>query len=149
MRMRLVYSLMLGAGALFLCTLAHAIEFKSVADEIAVLYDAPSEHSTKRLILTRGYPVELIITSGKWVRVRDEVGTFAWIEVERLAAKRTVMVSEATTEARDSPGDSTPVIFRAEKGVVLDFLEVSGGWAKVRHRSGVVGFIRLRDLWGV
>ena len=121
MRMRLVYSLMLGAGALFLCNLAHAIEFKSVADEIAVLYDAPSEQSTKRLILTRGY----------------------------LAAKRTVMVSEATTEARDSPGDSTPVIFRAEKGVVLDFLEVSGGWAKVRHRSGVVGFIRLRDLWGV
>ncbi|UCH48397.1 MAG: SH3 domain-containing protein [Betaproteobacteria bacterium] len=149
MSMRLVYSSMLGAGVLFFCAVAQAIEFKSVADEIAVLYDAPSKQSTKRLILTRGYPVEVIITSGNWVRVRDDVGTFAWIEVERLGAKRTVMVSEAVAEARDSPGGSAPVVFKAEKGVVLDFLEVSGGWAKVRHRSGIVGFIRLRDLWGV
>ena len=68
---------------------------------------------------------------------------------ERLGAKRTVMVSEAATAARDSPQDSASVVFTAEKGVVLDFLGVSGGWAKVRHRSGVIGFIRLRDLWGV
>jgi len=146
---RLVCSLMLWPAALLFGTVAHAIEFKSVADEIAVLYDAPSKQSSKRLILTRGYPVEVIITSGKWVRVRDEVGTFAWIEVERLGAKRTVIISQAATEARDSPGGSARVAFRAQKGVVLDFLEVSGGWAKVRHRSGIVGFIRLRDLWGV
>ena len=149
MRARIVYSLMFGVGALSFFAVAHAIEFKSVADEIAVLYDAPSKQSTKRLILTRGYPVEIIIDSGNWVRVRDEVGTFAWIEQERLGAKRTVMVSEAAAEARDSPEVSAPVVFRAEKGVVLDFLGVSGGWAKVRHRSGISGFIRLRDLWGV
>lgn len=144
-----VHAWMLVASALFLCGAAHAIEFRSVADEIAVLYDAPSSESTKRLILTRGYPVEVIITSGNWVRVRDEAGTFAWIELKRLDSKRTVMVSGAAAEARESPGGSAPVVFRAEKGVVLDFVEVSGGWAKVRHRSGVVGFIRLRDLWGV
>ncbi len=149
MCMRLVYSLMVGASALLFTAVAHAIEFKSVADEIAVLYDAPSKQSTKRLILTRGYPVEVIIASGDWVRVRDEVGTFAWIEEERLGATRTVMVSQAATDARDSPDESASVVFRAEKGVVLDFLEVSGGWAKVRHRSGIIGFIRLRDLWGV
>lgn len=140
---------LLVASALLLCGPAHAIEFKSVSDEIAVLYDAPSSDSTKRLILTRGYPVEVIITSGDWVRVRDEVGTFAWIELKRLDSKRTVMVSGAAAEARASAGSSAPVVFRAEKGVVLDFVEVSGGWAKVRHRSGLVGFIRLRDLWGV
>lgn len=149
MGMRMVYSLMLGVAALSLVAVAHAIEFKSVVDEIAILYDAPSQESTKRLILTRGYPVEVIIASGNWVRVRDEVGTFAWIEEERLGTKRTVMVSESATEARDAPDVSASVVFRAEKGVVLDFLQVSGGWAKVRHRSGVTGFIRLRDLWGV
>ena len=149
MCMRLFCSMLLVASAVLFTGVAHAIEFKSVADEIAVLYDAPSKQSTKRLILTRGYPVEIIIASGNWVRVRDEVGTFAWIEEERLGAKRTVMVSQAATDARDSPGESASVVFRAQKGVVLDFLEVSGGWAKVRHRSGITGFIRLRDLWGV
>ena len=73
MRMRLFCSSMLVASMLLLCTVAQAIEFKSVSDEIAVLYDAPSKQSSKRLILTRGYPVEVIITSGNWVRVRDEV----------------------------------------------------------------------------
>ena len=149
MHARCVLAIVFGAGALGAVAIAQAIEFKSVSDEIAILYDAPSDQSSKRLILTRGYPVEVIIASGGWVRVRDEVGTFAWIESERLDTKRTVMVSEAATEARESPNESAPIVFTAEKGVVLDFLQVSGGWARVRHRSGIVGFVRLRDLWGV
>ncbi|NIO38901.1 MAG: SH3 domain-containing protein [Burkholderiales bacterium] len=147
--MRRFVVLMIGATALSVSAATRAIEFMSVADEIAVLHDAPSTQSNKRLILTRGYPVELIIATGNWVRVRDEGGTFAWIESKRLDDKRTVMVSEALVEAHDSPGQSAPVVFRAEKGVILDFLELAGGWAKVRHRSGVTGFILLRHLWGV
>ena len=140
---------MLTAGMLAVSAMAYAIEFRSVADEIAVLRDAPSEDATKRTILTRGYPVEVIIESGDWVRVRDEVGGFGWIETKRLASKRTVMVSEAVAQAHESPSESSAVVFRAEKGVFLDFVGISGGWAKVRHRTGTVGYIRLRDLWGV
>lgn len=149
MWMRFAYRLLLGLGIFSIPLVASAIEFKSVAEEITVLYDAPSKQSTKRLILTRGYPVEVIIASGDWVRVRDESGAFAWIEAARLDSKRTVMVSEAEAEARDAPRDSAAVVFRVQKGVVLDFLGVSGGWAKVRHRTGIVAFIRLGVLWGV
>jgi SH3-like domain-containing protein len=139
MPIRDVLAVLLGAGALLVCAIANAIEFR----------DAPAKDASKRLILTRGYPVEVIIESGDWVRVRDEVGTFGWIESESLDKKRTVMVSEAVAEAREAPDTSAAVVFRAEKGVFLDFVAVSGGWAKVRHRTGIVGFIRLRDLWGV
>jgi SH3-like domain-containing protein len=55
-----------------------ALEFRSIADELSVLYDTPSKDSAKRLILTKDYPVEVIIASGDWVRVRDDKGTFAW-----------------------------------------------------------------------
>ncbi|HUU73523.1 MAG TPA: SH3 domain-containing protein [Burkholderiales bacterium] len=127
----------------------YAIEFRSVADEITVLYDAPSRQSDKQLILSRGYPVEVIIATDGWMRVRDEAGTFGWIESARLDAKRTVMVSAEIVDAHDGPDDSAAVVFRATKGVFLDFLDVSGGWARVKHRSGVVAFIRLTDLWGV
>ncbi|MGD8788527.1 MAG: SH3 domain-containing protein [Burkholderiales bacterium] len=140
---------MLGAIALAISAMAHAIEFRSVSDEIALLYDAPSKDATRRLILTRGYPVEVIIEAGDWVRVRDEVGTFGWIESRRLAAKRTVMVSEGLALVHESPSASAPVVFKAEKGVFLDFMQVTGGWAKVRHRTGIVGFVRLSQLWGV
>ena len=126
-----------------------ALEFRSIADEITVLYDAPSKNSSKRLILTKGYPVEVIIASGDWVRVRDDNGTFAWVEAGRLAAKRMVMVAVPGVEARESPDKSARLVFMVEKGVVLEFVGVSGGWAKVRHRSGTVAYIRLADLWGV
>ena len=128
---------------------AGALEFRSIADELGVLYDTPSKDSAKRLILTKGYPVEVIITSEGWVRVRDDNGTFAWIEAGRLAAKRTVLVSVPATEARDAPDQSARPVFKVEKGVILELVGVSGGWAKVRHRSGTVAFIRLGDLWGV
>jgi len=126
-----------------------ALEFRSIADELGVLYDTPSKDSAKRLILTKGYPVEVIIASEGWVRVRDDNGTFAWIEASRLAAKRTVLVSVSAADARDAPDRSARPVFKVEKGVVLELVGVSGGWAKVRHRSGTVAFIRLGDLWGV
>jgi SH3-like domain-containing protein len=128
---------------------AGALEFRSIADELGVLYDAPSKDSAKRLILTKGYPVEVIIASGDWVRVRDANGTFAWIEAGRLAAKRMVLVAVPGADARDAPDKTAPSVFKAEKGVILELVGVSGGWAKVRHRSGTVAFIRLGDLWGV
>lgn len=128
---------------------AHAIEFRAIADEIAILHEAPSVQSGKSLILTRGYPVEVIIDSGDWVRVRDGSGSFAWIEAARLDTKRTVLVTADSATALENPNDAAPVVFRAEKGVVLEFLAVSGGWAKVRHQSGVIGFVPLATLWGV
>jgi len=127
----------------------HAIEFRTVSDELSVLYEAPSTQSRKQLILTRGYPVEVIIETEGWVRVRDDAGTFGWIESVRLDTKRTVMVSVDVAPARREPNDSAAVLFRARKGVFLDFLDVAGGWAKVRHRSGMVAYVRLTDLWGV
>jgi len=126
-----------------------ALEFRSIADELGVLYDTPSKDSAKRLILTKGYPVEVIIASEGWLRVRDANGTFAWIEAGRLAAKRTVLVAVPAAVARDAPDWSARPVFKVEKGVVLELVGVSGGWAKVRHRSGTVAFIRLGDLWGV
>jgi SH3-like domain-containing protein len=129
--------------------IANAIEFRSVTDEITVLYEAPSTQSRKQLILTRGYPVEVIIETEGWVRVRDDAGTFGWIESARLDTNRTVMVSRGVAQARREPSDSAEIVFRASKGVLLDFLDVAGGWAKVRHRSGMVAYVRLTDLWGV
>jgi SH3-like domain-containing protein len=59
------------------------------------------------------------------------------------------MVSEGLALVHESPSASAPVVFKAEKGVFLDFMQVTGGWAKVRHRTGIVGFVRLSQLWGV
>ncbi len=131
------------------CVPALAIEFRSVAEPAVVLYDAPSKDSTKLLVLSRDYPVEVIITTEGWVRVRDDAGTFGWVEAKSLSSRRTVMVKAQSAEARQSPDEKAPVVFKAEQGLVLEFRGLAGGWAQVRHRDGVSGYLRLSQLWGI
>ena len=137
------------AAALSAAIPAHGIEFRSIALPAAVLFDAPSKQSRKVFILSRDYPVEVIITNDDWVRIRDETGTFAWVEAKSLSNRRTVMVKSQTVEARERPVADAPVVFKAEQGVILEYLGVTGGWAHVRHRDGATGYVALGHLWGV
>jgi len=142
------------SGALLLAVLlasapAGALDFRSVSEPFAVLYDAPSTKAQKVFVLTQGYPVEVVVKLEGWSKVRDDTGQFAWIESARLTDRRTVTIKTASAEARQSPEESSPVVFTAEKGVVLDLIASAAGWAKVRHNDGVTGFIKISQLWGV
>ena len=128
---------------------AYCIEFRTIAEAAVVLYDAPTRQSSKVFILSKDYPVEVIIVSEGWVRVRDDTGAFAWVEARSLSSRRTVMVKSQVVDARDRPDGAAAVVFRADPGVILDYLGVSGGWAHVRHRDGATGYVALGQLWGV
>jgi SH3-like domain-containing protein len=81
--------------------------------------------------------------------VRDETGMFAWAENRLLSDRRMVMVRTVSAEARRAPDDTAPIAFNAEKSVVMELIETSGAWVKVRHADGSVGFIKVSQLWGV
>ncbi len=128
---------------------ALALDFRSVADSGAVLYDAPSTKAQKLFVLSRDYPVEVVVKIEGWNKVRDDTGEFAWIESKQLSDKRTVMVRSSSAEARQSPADIAALAFTAEKGVLLEFIGITAGWVKVRHPDGETGFIKVSQLWGV
>ena len=136
------------AGLLFCSGAAVALEFRSVADA-AILYDAPSTKAQKLFVLSRDYPVEVVVKVEGWTKVRDDTGEFAWIENHQLSERRTVLVKSSSAEARQSASDAAALAFTAEKGVVLEFLQLTAGWVKVRHPDGAVGFIKVSQLWGV
>jgi SH3-like domain-containing protein len=137
------------AGLLLCSGAAVALEFGSVADAAAILYDAPSTKAQKLFVLSRDYPVEVVVKVEGWTKVRDDTGEFAWIENNQLSERRTVLVKSSSAEARQSASDAAALAFTAEKGVVLEFLQLTGGWVKVRHPDGAVGFIKVSQLWGV
>src|SRR5688572_7626720 len=110
-----------------------ALDFRSIAEPGAILYDAPSTKAQRLFVLSRDYPVEVVVKLEGWTKVRDDTGEFAWVENRQLSDKRTVMVRSSTAEARQTPVDSSPLVFTAEKGVLLEFLTISAGWVKVRH----------------
>ena len=125
-------------------------EFRSVGVPAAVMYDGPSLKGRKAFIAPRGMPVEVLSTLGTWVKVRDLIGDVLWVERKDLTVQRTVI---ATTSAavRSGATDASPILFVAERGVVLELSEVRApaGWARVRHRDGTVGYARAADVWGL
>jgi SH3-like domain-containing protein len=132
----------------FSCS-ALALDFRSVVPAKAVLYDAPSKEANKLYILSGGYPVEIIVNLGDWLKVRDQQGGLSWIESKYLSAKRTVLVME-NTEIKSAEIASAPLLATVEKDVTLEMLSpiIKNGWVKVKHRDGIIGFVQASALWG-
>jgi SH3-like domain-containing protein len=128
---------------------AAAGEFRSVADNAAVLYDAPSVKSKKVYVVSQGYPVEVVVVVEGWSKVRDASGELTWIESKRLSDRRTVLVKAGRAQVRESASDTAPVVFEAAQDVLLELLGIAaGGWLRVRHRDGQAGFVRAGQVWG-
>jgi SH3-like domain-containing protein len=128
---------------------AQAFDFKTIASGPVILYDAPSLKGGKLYIAPRGMPVEVVLTYGEWAKVRDAAGDMAWIEQRLLSPRRNVVVRTNHARVRERADDSSASLMSAERGVLLELVDTHGIWIKVRHRDGIIGFIRSSDIWGV
>jgi SH3-like domain-containing protein len=129
---------------------AQAADFKSIADNAAIAYDAPSVKAKRLFVVSRDFPVEIMVSVDNWVKVRDLSGDLYWVERKALSDRRLVVVTAAVADIRQTAGDAAAVAFRAQKGVALELAETGAdGWAKVRHRDGQSGFVRFQDVWGL
>lgn len=128
---------------------AHAAEFRSVVDNAAVLYDAPSRAATPVFVVSKSYPLEVIVNLEAWIKVRDHTGALSWVEAKALGAKRMLLVTAPSAEARVRPEEGAPLAFVAAQNVALELLEVGpAGWLRVRHADGANGYMRATLLWG-
>jgi SH3-like domain-containing protein len=129
---------------------AAAAEFRSVSENAAVLFDAPSLKAKKTHVISRGYPVEIIVAVEGWYKIRDAGGELAWVEAKSLSERRTLMVKTKIADVRQAAADNAPLVFQAEQNVLLDLVELTDtGWARVTHRDGQSGFIRINQVWGL
>ncbi|MEO8143678.1 MAG: SH3 domain-containing protein [Betaproteobacteria bacterium] len=134
---------------LFAACSAQAADFRSVQDNAAVLYDAPSRQATPLFVVSRSYPLEVIVNLEAWVKVRDHAGALTWIEKKALSDKRMVLVTAPSAEARQRPEDGAAVVFGAAQNVALELVEIApNGWLRVRHADGATGFVRAASVWG-
>ncbi len=128
---------------------AQALDFRSIALPKVITYDAPSKEASKLYILGIGYPVEVIVNLGDWIKVRDKQGGLSWVESPSLSTKRTVLVL-AKTDIKAAEDAGSALVATVEKDVVLEL--VAGGannnWVKVKHRDGLTGFVQVDKLWG-
>ena len=134
---------------LFAASAAGAADFRSVQESAAVLYDAPSRQATPLFVVSRSYPLEVIVNLEAWVKVRDHAGALTWVEKKALSDKRMVLVTAPSVEARQRADDAAPAAFSAAQNVALELLEATpNGWLRVRHNDGATGFVRAATVWG-
>jgi SH3-like domain-containing protein len=128
---------------------ASALEYRSTSRP-AVLYDAPSTAAGKVAIAGSGLPLEVVVDTDIWVKVRDHSGRLAWVEKAALGGARSVMVKADVSLVRQRPRPDAEVVFRAAQGVLLD---VTGaidpfGWLPVKHANGQTGWLPAHEAWG-
>ena len=129
---------------------SQAFEFKSVGAAPVILYDAPSTKGSKLFVVPRRTPLEVVLAYGDWIKVRDISGDLSWTEAKGLTSKHNVIVRVPNMKVRATPDDTGTPVFQADKGVLLEAMEAAnGGWVKVRHRDGLIGYVKNSDVWGI
>jgi SH3 domain protein len=129
---------------------ADALDYVSVGERAVILYDAPSLKARKVFVVSRYTPLEQVVGLDNWVKVRDSSGALNWVEKRALTSKRYVVVTAAQAALHLAPDSNAAVILQVRQQVALEWLESTGsGWVRVRHRDGLMGYIRTSDVWGV
>ena len=136
--------------SLCMSTPVQAADFRSIFTEKAIAYDAPSAEAVKLYIMAKGYPVEVIVNLGTWVKVRDQRSGLSWVAGKDLDAQRTVLVTD-NAEIKEKESADAKLLGTVEKDVVLELLSpsINKGWVKVKHRGGIVGYIQSSAIWGL
>lgn len=143
--LRPVFLLALFYGA----SLAHAVDFVSVGEDRAILYDAPSLKAKKLFVVSRYMPLEQVVVLDNWIKVRDRSGGLYWMEKRVLSGKRFVVALPPLLDVRAQPDAGAARLFQVRQDVALERLESTGtGWIKVRHQDGETGYVRSTDVWG-
>lgn len=138
-----------GIALALVSSAAMAIDYRSVARP-GILFDAPSHGARPLFIVAPGTPVEVVVSSGDWVRVRDYTGGMNWMESSALSSQRTVIVTAERAAVRSAPASDSAIVFEAARDVVLDLTSPpQAGWAQVRHRDGMSGYIFISEAWGL
>lgn len=142
-RLAALFVLFNGAGA------ACAVDFVSVSEKSAILYDAPSLKAKKKFVVNRYMPFEQVVSLDNWVKVRDSKGELSWVEKRVLSNKRYVFALSPLLDVHAEADADAKRLFQVRQQVALEYLEPTGtGWVKVRHPDGEVGYVRSTEVWG-
>lgn len=126
-------------------------EFRSVAFAKTILYEAPSATTKRVYLVGEGYPLEIIVNLGDWLKVRDPYGTLSWAESKNLQSKRTVIVKVDKANIYKNPESKSALVATIEKDVVIELSDplIANGWIKVRYQQDLDGYIQTSQVWGI
>ncbi len=135
------------------CGQAAGITMVSVAGEKVNLRKGPSTQYPIVWELGKGFPLRVVTSKGNWLKVSDFESDVGWIYKKLVSRKPYLIVntnknSKARINIRSGPGTNYKIVGQAEYGVVFETLQRGKGWVKVRHDTGLTGWVKRSLLWG-
>ena len=125
-----------------------AAEMVSIKGEKVNLRSGPATSSSIIWELGKGYPLLILQKKKSWLKVKDFEGDTGWVYRKLTFNKPHVIVKKKNVNIRKEPSTKSSIIGKANYGVVFATVKQQNGWAKVRHDSGLVGWIKRDLLWG-
>ncbi|MDD3815712.1 MAG: SH3 domain-containing protein [Desulfocapsaceae bacterium] len=128
-------------------------EMKSTSGEKVSLRTGPGEQYSVKWELGNGFPVRILSKKGKWTKVQDFENDKGWVNASMLNNEPHVIVKvnkgkNKKINIRSGPGTKYSVVGKAYYGVVFEKKEQKKGWVKVKHESGLEGWIEKTLVWG-
>jgi SH3-like domain-containing protein len=146
------------AGAVVSATVfvpaVYAAEYRSVSDVALIGYDAPSQQAKKQWLLSRGTPVQILVSlADGWAKVKESGGDWFWVEKKSLSDVRTVQITLAGALVYGKASTMDAPIAQLEKNAILEYVETGpAGWVKVKLQDKLaensMAYIKAADLWG-
>lgn len=129
-------------------TQAAAAEYVSVkGDNVNVRTGAGTNYEVS-MELFEGYPLKVVSTEGEWLKIVDFENDSGWIHQSLVTDGNTVIVNgNKNVNMRAEASTNSQIVATVDRGVVLTTLETKGKWVKLKHSSGLIGWIYKPLLW--
>ncbi len=144
----IIASVLLSFLSLFIVSGAFCAEYVSVkGDNVNVRTGAGTNYEVS-MELFQGYPLKVVSTQGEWLKIVDFENDSGWIHQSLVTEGNTVIVNgNKSVNMRAEPSTSSAIIATVDRGVVLTRLETQGKWLKLKHSTGLIGWIYQPLLW--
>jgi len=123
--------------------------FVSLRSDLVNLRVGPGENYPIEWVLTRKeMPVEIVREFEHWRMIRDWQGTEGWVHEKMVTGKRAVIVTGGVRALHRQPEAASPIVARAEPGVLARLVECRGAWCRI-GTAAATGWVQRNDVWGV
>ena len=95
-----------------------------------------------------GMPLKITAEFENWRRIEDWEGMGGWMHYSLLSGVRSALITAKIGELRLKPDLRSPIVVKAEMGVVAKVSTCNADWCKLTL-EGYKGWIEKTALWGV
>ena len=128
-------------------------EMGSINGEKVQLRSGPGTKYSVKWEYGNGLPLKILSKKGNWIKVKDFENDSGWVYKKYVDSTPHMIVKvnkgkKRKINIRSGPGTNYKIVGKAYYGVVFETLTQKKGWAKVKHESGLTGWIKRSLLWG-